>query len=328
MRGEAFTRQLRLLQLLETRGAGLELGEAAEELQTGRRTVYRDFEVLQDAGFPLLSEKEGSRARWRMMEGYRHRLQLSLSWSEVLALSTGAELMKGLSGTMFHEGAVSALEKIRATLPKALAERVRAGEKGVSTTRGGHDYSTRTAMLAAVVLAVQQRRTLVVRYRSRSKRAKPASRKLDPYHLRVTDQGLYVIGHCHRSRSAKTFLLDRFVEVRESGESFTVTPGFAAEDFLAGSYGMWGGKRRTVSFTVSPELGQLYLEKKIHPSQLAQQGAHGVDVTLEVAISPPLIAHLAGLGPALTRVQPAELRDAVVKLHREALAALGTRDQS
>src|SRR6266540_3068574 len=52
MRGEAFARQLKLLALLEVRPEGVEPEEAAAELGTRRRTVYRDFRVLEDAGVP------------------------------------------------------------------------------------------------------------------------------------------------------------------------------------------------------------------------------------------------------------------------------------
>lgn len=47
MRGEAFARQLKLLALLEARPPGVELEEATEELGAHRRTVYRDFRVLE-----------------------------------------------------------------------------------------------------------------------------------------------------------------------------------------------------------------------------------------------------------------------------------------
>ena len=47
MRGEAFARQLKLLAQLEVRPDGVAPDEAAEELGTRRRTVYRDFRVLE-----------------------------------------------------------------------------------------------------------------------------------------------------------------------------------------------------------------------------------------------------------------------------------------
>src|SRR6266511_646163 len=98
MRGEAMARQLKLLALLEARSDGVELEEAAAELGARRRTVYRDFRVLEDAGVPLTSALEGRRARWRIMPGYRHRLQLSLSWDELVALMSSRQMLAGLAG--------------------------------------------------------------------------------------------------------------------------------------------------------------------------------------------------------------------------------------
>jgi hypothetical protein len=167
MRGEAFARQLKLLALLEVRREGVELEEAAAELGAQRRTVYRDLRVLEDAGFPLTSARDGRRARWRMLEGYRHRLQLTLTWSELVALMAARQMMSGLAGTMLHDGAASALDKIRATLPRGLADHVRGAERLVSAPEGGRDYSARGELVRRLVEAIDTRQTVAARYRSR-----------------------------------------------------------------------------------------------------------------------------------------------------------------
>lgn len=107
MRGEAFARQLKLLALLEARADGVELEEAAAAIGARLRTIYRDLRVLDDAGFPLTSARDGRRARWRMVPGYRHRLQLTLTWSELLGLMSARQVLAGLAGTMLHEGVVA-----------------------------------------------------------------------------------------------------------------------------------------------------------------------------------------------------------------------------
>jgi predicted DNA-binding transcriptional regulator YafY len=47
-----------------------------------------------------------------------------------------------------------------------------------------------------------------------------------------------------------------------------------------------------------------------------------VEVRLEVALGPPLVAYLTGLGAAVSELEPAELRTAVLREHRDALAVL------
>ncbi len=325
MRGEAFARQLKLLALLEARPGGLEIEEATGELGTRRRTVYRDFRVLEDAGFPLTSARDGRRARWRMLEGYRHRLQLSLTWSELMALLTARQMASGLAGTMLHEGAASALEKIRATLPKGLAERFRASERLVSAPEGGRDYRSRGELVRRLVEAIDGRQTIAARYRSRATkgRRRGAERTLDPFHLRVAEEGIYLIARCHPGREVKTFLVDRFDEVRPTGERFAPPEGFSPEQMLRPTFGMWSGRPRKVSFTVARELADLLMERKVHPTQVAQRRSDGgVEVRLEVALGPPLVAYLTGLGAGVSEIEPRELREAVLREHRAALAGV------
>jgi proteasome accessory factor C len=324
MRGEAFARQLRLLALLEARRDGIEPEQAAAELGARRRTVYRDFRVLEDAGFPLTSALEGRRARWRMLEGYRHRLQLALTWGELVALMTAREAVAALAGTMLHDGAASALEKIRATLPNGLAERFRASERLVSAPGGGRDYRSRGELVRRLVEAVDARETIVARYRSRGSRGRRGEdRRLDPYHLRVAEEGLYLLAWCHRSREVKLFLVDRFDDVRPAGERFDAPAGFDAEAFLRSRFGMWSGRPRRVRFKVAPEIADLLMERKIHPSQVAQRRTDGsLEVRLDVAIGPPLVAYLTGLGVGVSEIAPEELRAAVAREHRRALEGL------
>ncbi len=324
MRGERVARQLKLLALLEARPEGVEIEEAAVELGTRRRTVYRDFRVLEDAGYPLTSARDGRRARWRMMAGYRHRLQLSLSWSELVALMAARQAMSGLAGTMLHDGVVSAIEKIRATLPTGLAAHFRAWDRLVSAPEGGRDYRSRGELARRLVEAIDRRQTVEARYRSRgAKGRRSTERKLDPYHLRVAEEGIYLVARCHRSGQVKTFLVDRFDEVHPTGEHFAPSEGFSAEQMLRPSFGMWGGRPRKVRFTVAREVADLLMERKVHPSQVAQRRSDGsVEIRLDVALGPPLVAYLTGLGAAVSEIEPGELREAVLGKHREALSGL------
>ena len=55
-RGNQLTRQWQLLQLLD-RPAGVVVDDAAGELGCAVRTVWRDLQVLQAAGFPIYDER-------------------------------------------------------------------------------------------------------------------------------------------------------------------------------------------------------------------------------------------------------------------------------
>lgn len=121
----------------------------------------------------------------------------------------------------------------------------------------------------------------------------------------------------------KLFLADRFDSVRPTEDRFRPPDGFSAEQLLRSGFGMWSGRARKVRFTVAPALADLLMERKVHPSQVAQRRSDGsVEVRLDVALGPPLVAYLTGLGASVSELEPAELRTAVLREHREALAGL------
>lgn len=326
MRGTAFQRQLRLLQMLENRQF-IELDEAASELRTRKRTVYRDLEVLEQSGVPVYSEKEGRHARWKIVEGYRHRLQLSLTWSELLGLVVARDQLAGLEGTALHGGAASAIEKIRATLPRPLAERFALLGALASAQAGGRDYRHRSPLLLKLVEAIELRRTIDATYRSTGTR-RATGRRLNPLHLHVLHDSIYVLAFCHRVRRVKTYALDRFDAVELTDETFAPPEDFDPRAFLAPSFLMWGAgqKPRRVRFVVSRELGTHFMEKKIHPSQVAQARSDGsVEVQLNVVSSPALEMYLCSLGEALLEVEPVELKQAVRGRHERAALQLQAR---
>jgi predicted DNA-binding transcriptional regulator YafY len=64
-RGELILRQWNLLKMLQTRGEGMPLRDIAEAFEVSERTVQRDFEVLQELGFPI--EYRGGRVRQALL---------------------------------------------------------------------------------------------------------------------------------------------------------------------------------------------------------------------------------------------------------------------
>src|SRR5712664_3973806 len=142
-RGDSLARQLQLIQILDERRQ-VSVPQVARELGYTIRTVYRDLAVLERVGVPIYQERVGNAARWRVVEGYRRKLSLTLSWSEVLALTAGRRLLEGLSGSLFHESAVSALDKIRRALPDPLAARAEAAAAQLSASSGAtQEYNHR-----------------------------------------------------------------------------------------------------------------------------------------------------------------------------------------
>lgn len=121
-RNDQVTRQWHVLHLLGS-ARGLTLDELMQALPPDYprhpRTLRRDLDALEMAGFPLVNERADGRVRWRLMDGFRKIPALNFSPTELMALLLGRHLLKPLEGTHIHAALDSALNKAAAVLPAA-----------------------------------------------------------------------------------------------------------------------------------------------------------------------------------------------------------------
>ena len=306
-RGDSLARQLQLLQLLDERRS-VAVAEVAGELGYTSRTVYRDLVVLERVGVPIYREADGRRARWRVVDGYKRKLAVTLSFSEMLALTAGRHLLSGLTGTLFHEAAVTGLEKIRAALPAPLATRAEAAAPRFSASgHGGRDYSRKRLVVERLVDALERHETVRLRYRKPG-HPRAEERRVDPYHLHLHAGGLYVLGWCHRSRGVRTFLVDRADEVVSTGEPFEVREAVSLGNLVHGAFGPWSGPSERVALRFGRRVARFVAERQVHSSQVSQWRSDGaLDVTLQAPLSPALEAWLLGFGADVEVRAPAKL---------------------
>ena len=73
-RGDQLSRQWRIIHALIASPHGKSAAELSDALDCHSRTVYRDLEALQMAGFPLYTEQEGGKTRWSLIDAQRHQM--------------------------------------------------------------------------------------------------------------------------------------------------------------------------------------------------------------------------------------------------------------
>lgn len=303
-RGDSLARQLRLLLLLDERRE-LAVPEMAAELGYTRRTVYRDLDVLQRVGVPLYQDTIGARARWRVTEGYKQRLTLTLSWSEMLALTAGRGLLAGLSGTLFHESAVTALEKVRAALPPALIKRVDGASRTLTATAGERrGYDDKRQLLDTLLEAIERQETVQLGYRKLGEK-REHERTVDPYHVHIHAGAVYLVGYAHERKAPRIYVLDRMSAVRKTGRRFERRADLTASQYLQGAFGPWDGRPVEVRLRFSSRVARVVAEQIKHPTQVNQLRSDGaLDVRLKMPVSPALVAWVRGFGKSVKVLAP------------------------
>ena len=89
-RGDQLGRQWKIIRSLIASTQGKSVQDLASELSCHARTVYRDLEALQVAGFPVYTERKNQKNYWSLMASanikYPFPLTLLNSWPSISAV--------------------------------------------------------------------------------------------------------------------------------------------------------------------------------------------------------------------------------------------------
>ncbi len=118
-RDSPLIRQWILLRTLCARHYGSTVTEMAEEVGVSAKTIRRDLETFQAAGFPLVEAVEDfGRKKWHI-DPAKNQPGMSFAFDEAIALYLGRRFLEPLAGTVFWEAAQRAFKKLRARLGQA-----------------------------------------------------------------------------------------------------------------------------------------------------------------------------------------------------------------
>ncbi len=309
-RGDTLERQLRLLLWLAHR-TEFSIHDIASMFGCTVRTVYRDLEVLQRAGVPLYKQELGpGQNRWRFVEGYQHKITLTLTWPEMLATAVGSKLMAGIGGTFFHNAARSVLEKARAQSPAWLSKQAAAMMQHIT---GGPAalLCSGTDFVQPVVRAIECKHTLTLIYRKATDSI-AETRSVDPYHLHVQAGAVYFIAFCHLRQDFRTFMLQRIESISHETQPFERQENFSPEPFFHGAFGAWSGEPVEIDLLFDESIAGAMSERQLHPQQITTMLPDGrLRLVLTTPVGPTLVAYLVGLAWRVEIVAPESLKKIV-----------------
>ena len=281
-RGDQISRQWQILQILEARRMGVTVPDLAKELESNVRTIYRDVEALEQAGFPLYSEKEEGVDRWLFVEGFRPKIPVPFTLTELMALTIASDHLKAFEGTIFSEALKDAFDKIRSMLkPEAHAFLHDLAKSFCVGLAGKKDYKKHRETIDVINKAVLERHTAVIRYRSG--KGEELERKIDPYHVWFMGGTIYIVAHCHERKELRTFVLDRITKARITDNSFVIPSDFNMEEFTKDRFRVMDGDPVDVKVRFSPTVAYYVKERTWHPTQkIADEKDGSIVLTMSV----------------------------------------------
>lgn len=219
-------RLIAILLLIESRGR-MKAKELADALETSVRSIYRDIDVLAEAGIPIVTTT-GPNGGIYLMEGYTVNLK-ELHGDDVINLYlTGIGIYSG-GQTESGLKLKNALLKLEKTLPASYQTDIRKAR-----TRFYFDdtpwWTERVIIpsLEALRSAVWRSQKINIQYRKVD--GDYSFRILHPYGLVVKQGDWYLVAYCEEVQQIRTFKCERIVEVKLLEEKFEIPTHFSLEN--------------------------------------------------------------------------------------------------
>jgi predicted DNA-binding transcriptional regulator YafY len=314
-------RQWNILRAIESSRRATIDGLAASEGVT-TRTIRRDLEALQAAGFPLFDEVEDGKRHWRIdTRPFKALADTGFTLSELCALYFSRTLVEVLAGTPFRDDLGTAFTKFERALspamrrfldrlPTVLAAKAEPRRRIASSAlpeRGPARQRDATARLIEATLA---RRRATMRYHSLSS-GRTKEYLLEPYRLVYADGGLYLVANVPEYGELRTFAVDRIEALSLLEETFEPNEAIA-DDVFQHSIGVNQGKPERIEIEITPPISRYAAERLWHASQELEERPDGsVRFRLNVSDDWALRRWILSFGSAARVIAPPRLAEEI-----------------
>ncbi len=182
--------------------------EMAEHFEVTERTIYRDISALCEAGVPIAGE---AGVGYSLMKGYQLP-PVMFTAEEATSLFVGGELVKQFTDASLSGPMESALDKLRAVLPRDRQDQVeRLVQRTIiygQTSRRASAEATAQRWLLPVQQAGVLRRVLRLTYRG-AERDEDTQRDVEPLGVVFYGGAWYLVGWCRLRLDYRHFRIDR-----------------------------------------------------------------------------------------------------------------------
>ena len=298
-------RQWTILREIErSRGSGVTIDDLAALCDVTTRTIRRDIQALEEAGFPLFDDRsaDDGRTRWKVNGQAFKGLAAGLTVSELCALYFSRTLVESLSGTPFRDDVESAFEKLSVALTPHMRQfldqlpRVIATKPDPLRRRLNAGDPRQQQIVARLLDATVHSRQAQITYHSKaSDRTK--TYLVHPYRLAYAQGGLYLLAYVPEYQEVRTFAVERLHHISLLEERFTPIEELPDAAFPH-SLGVHSGPPERIEIEFQPAVAEYVRAREWHPSQtLDVRPAGEVVMTLDVCVDRALQSWILSFGP-------------------------------
>jgi predicted DNA-binding transcriptional regulator YafY len=324
MKSERIERLLKLIQIMQS-GRSYDVDTLADEAGVSRRTVFRDLNLLTQAGIPFVYDRANQRYR---IEQSVVLPPLSLTLGEALAYLLAVRHALDSPALPQRQQAAAAALKIEGLLPPNVQDFCGPLLEGVESRPGpASDTESIVDMLDELQRSLAERVQLHARYDSYLDE-RVIEGILHPYRLAYIHRAWYVIGRWESTEpgaadpQVKTFKVERFVQIKRLMDHYRMDPDFSLDSYFGNAWLMIrGDTRHAVKVRFDELVAGNVEEVRWHRTQRTHRQADG-SLIFEVDVDglKEIVWWILGYGDRAEVLEPPELR-AMVAQHAERMLA-------
>ena len=324
-RNAEVVRQWTILREIErSRASGVTIDDLASLCDVTTRTIRRDLQALEEAGFPVYDDRshEDGRTRWRVNGQALRGLTAGLTVSELCALYFSRTLLEALVGTPFRADLESAFDKLGGALTPHMQRFLDQLPRVIATKPDAAralDLADRQPLVAKALEATLHHRQARITYHSTSS-DRTKVYLVHPYRLAYAQGALYLLAFVPEYGEVRTFAVDRLENISLLEERF-VPADEVPDRAFAHSLGVHSGPPEHEEVDFDRSAARYIRSRQWHSSQrLDDLPDGGVRLTLEVCVDRALRQWVLGFGAAARVVVPSSLAAELAGEHERAHA--------
>ena len=310
MRNAEVIRQWQILREIEGRRTGVTIHDLARQAGVTTRTIRRDLQALQEAGFAVFDEgEENATKRWKLEAQPFRALQEGLSVSDVAALYLSRALAEAMPGWPLAAELREAFAKIDRSLNDRMREFLASLPQVLSAKVGPADREL-VDVTRRLLEATRARRVVSMRYFSASTN-RTKQYEVQPYRLALATGGVYLVAWVPAYGEFRTFSVGRIERLTVLDETFRRTHELP-ENLFSQSMGVFVGEPERIELEFDAGVAPFVRGRTWHESQEISELPDGrLRMTLHVSNDWALRSWILGFGAAVRVISPIALAASV-----------------
>lgn len=252
-------RLLGIIMLLDSRGT-MKAKSLSKILETSERTIYRDIDILCEAGIPILSIP-GPTGGYSFMEGYKVNSS-NLAGGDVINLLLSSMGIRPEKNTEMAQQLKNTIIMLENSVSKEHREEIiKAKERFFIDSDPWWGKRIQNQSIDIIKESVLNLRKLKMHYRKFD--GDVSERIIRPYGVIIKNSEWYVAAFCEQKKDIRIFKCSRIEEVEVLDEVFSMHESFCLEEFWEKSKHQFSrNSSLTVVTNAYPVKVKFYQEKK------------------------------------------------------------------